>query len=213
MQLAGAAARGSLRVRRSEGALRNVEFGITDELPAAEAEIVRRLQGERMGKLPRKPSTQRKRLLAGPLWRCPKCGHRFVTANLWHSCGRFRLADHFVGKAPVLRGVFRAWLAAARTAGPVTAYAQKTRIVFQARVRFAGAVVHKTWLDAGLWLKRRAAHPRLYRVESFGALGYGHHFRLERVADLDAGLRALVREAYAIAAQREPSNPPKSAGA
>ena len=32
-----------------------------------------------------------------PLWRCGKCGHRFVTKNLWHSCGRYRLADHFKG--------------------------------------------------------------------------------------------------------------------
>jgi hypothetical protein len=109
--------------------------------------------------------------------------------------------------------VFRAWLGAARAVGPVTAYAQKTRIVFQVRVRFAGAVVHKTWLDAALWLKRRAAHPQIFRVESFGALGYGHHFRLEREADLDAGLRALVREAYVIGAQRQPRKHPEQAGA
>jgi hypothetical protein len=38
-----------------------------------------------------------------PLWRCPKCGHRFVTRNLWHSCRRYRLVDHFTGKPPALR--------------------------------------------------------------------------------------------------------------
>jgi hypothetical protein len=110
-----------------------------------------------------------------------------------------------VGRPPSLRAVFQAWLAAARACGPVTAYAQKTRIVFQVRVRFAGAVVHRTWLDAGLWLKRRANHPRLCRVETFGGLGYGHHFRLERVGDIDAPLRRLMREAYAIGAQHVPS--------
>jgi hypothetical protein len=140
-----------------------------------------------------------------PLWRCPKCGHRFVTANIWHSCGRYRLSDHFTGKAPALRGVFRTWLAAARAAGPVTAYAQKSRIVFQVRVRFAGAVVRRTWIDAGLWLKRRASHPRLVRVEDFGPLGYGHHFRLERPEDVDAALRRLMKEAYAIGEQRVPT--------
>jgi len=158
-----------------------------------------------MSKASRQPSPARKPKATRPLWPCPKCGHRFVTANLWHSCGRYRLSDHFAGAAPTVRTVFRTWLAAARTAGPVTAYAQKTRIVFQVRVRFAGAVVHKTWLDAGLWLKRRVTHSRLYRVENFGPLGYGHHFRLERAADVDAPLRALMREAYGIGAQRGPT--------
>jgi hypothetical protein len=71
------------------------------------------------------------------LWKCPRCGHRFVTRNLWHSCVRVQLADHFRGKAPVVRQVFGAWKALVRACGPVTCYAQKTRIVFQARVRFA----------------------------------------------------------------------------
>jgi hypothetical protein len=76
-----------------------------------------------------------------PLWRCGKCGHRFVTRNLWHSCGRYRLADHFKGKPRTLRQTFNRFVGLARASGPVTVYAQKTRSVIQARVRFAGAVV------------------------------------------------------------------------
>ncbi len=53
----------------------------------------------------------------------------------------------------------------------MTVYAQKTRIVIQARVRFAGAVVRQDWVDASLWLKRRITHPRLHRIEDFGRLG------------------------------------------
>jgi hypothetical protein len=81
----------------------------------------------------------------------------------------------------------------------VTVYAQKTRIVLQARVRFAGAVVHPQWLDAGLWLRRRVAHPRVHRIEDFGRLGYGVHFRLRSPADIDARMTRLMREAYAAA--------------
>ena len=44
-----------------------------------------------------------------PLWKCPRCGHRFVSRNLWHSCVRVRLADHFWGKAPGVRQLFDAW--------------------------------------------------------------------------------------------------------
>jgi hypothetical protein len=135
-----------------------------------------------------------------PLWRCHRCGHRFVTRNLAHSCGRYRLSDHFRGKDPGLREVFHAWVSAASAAGPVIVYAQKTRIVFQVRVRFGGAVVRTTWLDASLWLKREVRHPRLLRIENFGSLGYGLHFRLEQPKDVDRRLRALMREAYRVGA-------------
>jgi hypothetical protein len=81
----------------------------------------------------------------------------------------------------------------------VTIYAQKSRIVIQARVRFAGAVVRAGYLDASLWLKRSARHPRLLRTESFGVLGYGLHFRLVAPTDIDPALRRLVREAYRLA--------------
>jgi len=136
-----------------------------------------------------------------PLWRCPKCGHEFVTRNLWHSCGRYDVSEHFMGKPPQLRETFDAYAALARSCGPITVYAQKTRIVIQARVRFAGVAVRKQWLDASMWLKRRAKHPRLMRVEDFGRLGFGHHFRLARWEDIDGDLGQLMREAYRIGEQ------------
>jgi len=139
------------------------------------------------------------------LWRCPKCGHRFVTRNLWHSCGRHRLADHFTGKPLLLKETFRRFVSVARSCGPVTVYAQKTRIVIQARVRFAGAVVRQRWLDASLWLRRRVTHPCVHRIEDFGRLGYGIQFRLTTPADIDRQLVAFVREAYdaAVGASRK----------
>ena len=135
------------------------------------------------------------------LWQCPKCGHRFVSANVWHSCGHYRLADHFAGKPKILRETFDCYVSAARVYGAVTVYAQKTRIVMQGRVRFAGAVVRKDWLDASMWLKRRITHPRLVRTESFGHLGYGHHFCLRHPQDIDQKMIDLMGEAYAIGRQ------------
>jgi hypothetical protein len=130
------------------------------------------------------------------LWTCPECGHRFVTRNLWHSCGRYSLAAHFAGKARGVRAVFDRYLAAARACGPVTVYAQKTRIVFQTRVRFAGAVVRRDWVEATMWLRRPVRHRTLVRVEPLGRLGFNLHFRLETPADVDGALRELLREAY-----------------
>ena len=136
-----------------------------------------------------------------PLWRCPRCGHRFVTKNLWHSCVRVNVAEHFRGKPSERRRTWDRWLAAARKCGPVTAYAQKSRLVIQARVRFAGAVVRVGHLDAGLWLRRRVEHPCLQRVEDFAQLGYVHHFRLERPENIDAELQKLMEEAYRVGTQ------------
>lgn len=94
------------------------------------------------------------------------------------------------------RKTYDSWLAAARDCGMVTAYAQKSRITIMWRVRFAGAVVHASYVDGALWMRRRVEHPLLQRTEDFGRLGYVHHFRLERPEDVDSALRTFMREAY-----------------
>jgi len=139
--------------------------------------------------------------LKKPLWKCPRCGHRFVTRNLSHSCVRVSLATHFRGKPAERKRTFDRWVEAARACGPVTVYAQKTRIVIMARVRFAGAVVRVADIDARLWLRRRVTHPLLETVEDFGKLGYGYHFRLKSPDDVDADLEKLMCEAYRVGTQ------------
>ena len=139
-----------------------------------------------------------------PLWTCPRCGHRFITAHMWHSCARYRLARHFTGKPPVIRRMFQRVRGLLRRCGPVTVYAQKTRIVFQVRVRFGGVQARNRWLDVGLWLERQAEHPRLVRVEPFAAYdshGYGHWFRFTAPEQIDRAFARLAREAYATGCQ------------
>jgi hypothetical protein len=137
-----------------------------------------------------------------PLWTCPKCGHRFVTKNLWHSCGRHTLASHFAGADPVIRRTFNRWRELARSNGPVTVYAQKSRIIFMVRLRFGGATVHKTWLDARLWLKRRPSHPLTHRLYDLGSLGYDFHVKLTSPDQIDQRLETLMSEAYTIGCQK-----------
>lgn len=137
-----------------------------------------------------------------PLWACPQCGHRFVTRNLWHSCARHQLDEHFEGRDPNVRAVFDRFVAVLEAIGPLTVYAQKTRIVCQVRVRFAGAVTRTHALDVHLWLKRRAGHPRLRRVELYAPDNYVHRFTFEAPDQLDAAFGRLAREAYAIGEQR-----------
>ncbi len=125
-----------------------------------------------------------------------------MTKNLWHSCGRYRLSDHFSGKPRQRRATFNRFVAVAKCCGAITVYAQKTRIVIQARVRFAGGVVRNSYFRASLWLKRQVSHPLLIHTERFGALGYGHAFRLVSPDDIDATLEAFIKEAYQIGIQK-----------
>ncbi len=131
-------------------------------------------------------------------WKCPECGHRFVTKNMSHSCGRYRLQDHFRGKPKGLLDCFRHWVATARRFGPVTIYAQKTRIVLQARVRFSAVTVRKDSLDAHLWLRRKVQHPLNSRTDNLGAIGYICHFTLSKPHDIDQDLIDLIAEAYKV---------------
>jgi hypothetical protein len=130
------------------------------------------------------------------LWTCPRCGHQFVSRNLSHSCGRYGLADHFTGKNPLRRETFDRLVEIAQGCGPVTVYAQKTRIVFMVRVRFASVVVRKAALDLGLWLTHPVEHPRLRRTEVFGPHIYYPHLSLTGPGEIDPALIDLICEAY-----------------
>ena len=152
------------------------------------------------------PTTRRIKIFVKPkkkpLWTCPRCGHRFVTRNIWHSCSRYRIADHFAGKDPMVRQLFKRFRALVRACGPVTVYAQKTAIVFQVRVRFVGTKPRRHWLDCGLWLKRRVELPRVRWIESPTPRDHVHHFRFTKLSDLDQEIVALVREAYDVGCQK-----------
>ena len=80
--------------------------------------------------------------------------------------------------------------------GTVTVYAQKSRIVFQARTRFAAAVPRKRWLTGHIWLKRRAHHPSIQRIEMYIYRDFGHIFRLNTPDDIDEEFVKLLEEAY-----------------
>ena len=98
--------------------------------------------------------------------------------------------------------IFNRYLAPVKKCGPVTVYAQKTRIIFQVRGRFAGAVIKKNWVEGGVWLKRKAEHPRFFRIESPTPRDHIHRFRLVKLEDIDEELAAFIREAYAVGHQK-----------
>lgn len=137
-----------------------------------------------------------------PLWRCPQCGERFVTANMWHSCGKYSLDDLFARSEPLVLKLFRKFAKMVRACGPVTIIPQKTRVVFQVRVRFAGCYPRKKYLLCGIALRQELKSPRIVRTEKFANRFVGHYFNVQSEADLDAELQSWLHQAYKVGAQQ-----------
>jgi hypothetical protein len=138
-----------------------------------------------------------------PLWTCPKCGAKFVSANMSHSCGRFALGALFAKSDPHVFWLFQKFRTMVRACGRSTMIPQKTRVVFMVRMRFAGATVWKSHLRVGLILDRRLPpDARLVEIESFGPRCHGHYFKIERAGQLDASFAAFVCEAYDSGTQK-----------
>lgn len=89
-----------------------------------------------------------------------------------------------------------------RQCGPVTIIPPKTRVTFQARMRFVSLYPRKSSLVGGFVFARRHDHPRFYRIETFSPRNHLHHFRLESQDDLDDEFRGWIAEAYAVGEQK-----------
>jgi len=137
-----------------------------------------------------------------PLWKCPRCGERFVGRNMWHSCGRFSLRSLFARSDPKVAKLFRKFARMVRSCGPVHMIPQKSRVAFQVRVRFAGAIPHKSWLQVGFWFTHRYEDPRFYKIEKIPPHYYVYSMRIESEADLDAHLQRWLRRAYLVGQQK-----------
>jgi hypothetical protein len=145
---------------------------------------------------------------ARPLWRCPRCGQRFVSRNLPHSCRIASVAAHFAGRPPALRRAFDALLAACRAHGPVRVNVTASRIAIQSRIRFAGILrPGRGYLVASCLLTRPIRHPRFARVEYIPPYYFLHRFRLAAADEVDATVRAWLAEAHAVGDQRHLDDP------
>ena len=121
---------------------------------------------------------------------------------MWHSCGSHTLQELFAGCEPKVLRLFKRFARMVRACGPVRVIPQKTRVVFQVRVRFGGAVRRKSYLLCGLALPCIHHHPRFVKIESFAPHFNGHWFRVDSEKDLDADVRRWIKEAYEVGAQR-----------
>jgi hypothetical protein len=136
-----------------------------------------------------------------PLWKCPKCGAKFVTRNLLHACGKFSLKALFANSEPHVWRVFQRFVKEVRRIGPVSVIPQKSRVVFMTRIRFAGGTPRKTYFAGRFLLNRRIDSPRFTRVLQYGPRSFDYHLRMDSERVFDAELRGWLRKAYRIGRQ------------
>ena len=137
-----------------------------------------------------------------PLWTCSKCGQRFVSRNMWHSCVRMTVQDHLRGKPKEVVGLYRRFARMVHGLGPgVRAVPVKTHIAFMVRVRFAGVTAQQKGLRVGFWLKRRIQSPRFAKVELIPPGNYIYSLHVRTLEDLDDEVRGWLREAYRVGRQ------------
>jgi hypothetical protein len=140
-------------------------------------------------------------------WRCPRCGRRFVSRDMPHSCVAATVDGHFAAAAPGLRETFDAFVAAARESGPVEVDPTVSRIALLAAIRFAAVQRPRgRHLDAHLVLTRPVRSPRL-KVEFLAPYYYLHRVRLRTPADVDDELRGWLAEAHEVGRRRHVRDP------
>jgi predicted transport protein/predicted RNA-binding Zn-ribbon protein involved in translation (DUF1610 family) len=148
----------------------------------------------------RKPARTPK-LKARPLWPCPKCGKLYVTPNISHACARYTEAERLAGKSEHAVWLYRRVVKMLRECGPVRIVPGKTRIAFQARMRFGGVVVQRNALRLAFLLTRPVEHPRIAGVTAYNPRTFGHTVVIRNADDLDAQLHAWLAESFRVGQQ------------
>ncbi|MFQ5705438.1 MAG: DUF5655 domain-containing protein [Gemmatimonadales bacterium] len=141
------------------------------------------------------------------LWTCPDCGERFTTRNQWHSCGTFDIDTLFERSQPHVRRLFDQLVEIIQACGPVTITPQKTRIVFQVRMRFAAVMPQRASLKGHLVLAERQDSACFERVDTYSPRNHVHVFRLESAEQLNAEFCRWVDEAYRVGQQKHLDRP------
>ena len=79
---------------------------------------------------------------------------------------------------------------------------QKSRVVFQARMRFVGVMPRKSHLICHFVLPRQIESPRFHKIETFNPRCHAHSLRVTEEADLDAEVARWLSEAYEVGEQK-----------
>ena len=99
-----------------------------------------------------------------PLWECPQCGRQFANRNQAHGCTDVTISDCLKGISDNVVELFHAFEAAVRACGEVRVHPSRARIAFIARMTFAGAILKRDHIEAGMMLPYRSTSPRFHKA-------------------------------------------------
>lgn len=137
-----------------------------------------------------------------PLWKCRKCGRFFANREQEHSCVKASESDFLKNRSRHEVALYKALVRELESIGPILLAPAKTRIGFQVRMIFAAANKFSNGsLDAHVVLARRRDSPRFKKVETISPRNHVHHFRLQKIEDIDDEVRSWLREAYSVGKQ------------
>ncbi len=123
------------------------------------------------------------------LWSCPKCGEKFTTSNIWHSCGQHTLEALFQRRERIVWQTYLALQRIALDVAPFHVIVQKTRICFQLRTRCAGGTPFKSYFRFHFLARQPIEHSRIVRVDTYAKDQHDHSVKLFSPKDVDGQIR------------------------
>ena len=137
-----------------------------------------------------------------PLWRCPKCGKKFVTKNLSHSCRVHDLEPLFARRDPKVLRMYRKFVHMVKACGPVIIEPRSNEIVFLVRVRTIAFTPFKSFAQLRLAFPRPRRHRRFVKTFTYYSRFHAHWIEIRDPSELDDQVQAWIQEAYALSAQK-----------
>jgi hypothetical protein len=134
-----------------------------------------------------------------PLWSCPRCGLKFISKNLWHSCGQATLADWKRKMGPHAQRLYRRFEQLISRCGPFHVSPAKTRIAFLGRVRFAGITrLSEDGMTCAFALPFPLRSGRFVSVREVVPGWWSHQLHVSRPAELNAQVQSWLRRSYRL---------------
>lgn len=148
--------------------------------------------------------------MTAELWRCPQCSRQFANQNQSHSCGVHTVAEFLSGKSPEAVMLYQRFAALVAECGEVVLAPVKTRVGFQVRMIFAAVnKLNDDGLFAHVVLARRLENPRFTRIDSISPRNHVHHFRIQRLDEIDDEVKSWLEEAYLVGKQEHVRTTPR----
>ena len=136
-------------------------------------------------------------------WTCPECGRTFARTRQGHDCAPgLSLDEYFATGPPHERPVFDAVMRHLESVGPVHLDVVSVGIFLKNPKRFGDLRPRDRWVAVSFDLARRAHHPLIVRKVLEHGLRFWHTANVSSPDQLDDDLRALLTEAYELAAGR-----------